>query len=171
MPVTTDRHLDERAGRPTDDRPRIKHVRARGEWAGSYTTRLSVRGFDFVAAEPRSFGGDDSGPTPMEYVAAALASCLTVVVEAVARERGHTVHALHVEADATQDVRGFAGTADVPPYFSHVALAVALRTDATASEAEALRQEVLRRCPAYGLVAAAGVPVDDKWDVTTEAAR
>jgi uncharacterized OsmC-like protein len=163
MSVTTDR--------PTDDRPRIKHVRASGEWAGSYTTRLSVRGFDFVAAEPRSFGGDDSGPTPMEYVAAALASCLTVVVEKVSRERGHTVNALHVETDATQDVRGFAGTADVPPYFSHVTLTVRLRTDATADDVVTLREEVLRRCPAYGLIAAAGVPVDDEWDVTTEPTR
>ena len=155
----------------TDPVPRIKHVRAAGSWRGQLATDLRVREFgSFATAEPVAVGGDDSAPTPMEYVAAALDGCLVVVIETVASELGLALTAIEVETDATMDTRGFAGTADVPPFFTHLALTVLLTTDSGADEVADLRRQVERRCPVLNLIAAAGVPVDAEWVVTAPAA-
>jgi len=148
----------------TDPTPRLKHVRASGTWQGTMTTSVKVRGFDrFLISEPVPVGGDDSAPTPMEYVVGALNGCLAVVVETVAAERGLAVDALTLDTDATMDTRGFAGTADVAPYFTHVHVALTLTSSASADEVRSLRVAVERRCPALTLVIAAGVPVDLEW--------
>lgn len=148
----------------TDSTPRLKHVRSTGTWQGRMTTSVQVRGFDpFFIGEPVAVGGDDNAPTPMEYVAAALNGCLSVVVETVAAERGFPLDGLSLDTDATMDTRGFAGTADVAPYFTHVRVVLTLTSSASADEVRDLRTAVERRCPALTLITAAGVPVDLQW--------
>ena len=44
------------------------------------TTDLDSRGFALVADEPRDVGGSQAGPTPYDYLAAALASCTSMTV-------------------------------------------------------------------------------------------
>ncbi|MDD9206153.1 OsmC family protein, partial [Georgenia sp. 10Sc9-8] len=164
---TTDDVTASAPARTTDPTPRLKHVRAAGTWRGAMTTSLHVRDFaPFATGEPEAVGGDDSAPTPMEYVAAALNGCLVVVTETVARELGIALVDLAVDTDATMDTRGFAGTAEVPPYFTHVAVTVLVTTTGIPAQVEELRAQVQRRCPALTLIAAAGVPVDAEWLIT-----
>ena len=148
----------------TDPTPRLKHVRSSGTWQGRMTTSTRVRGFDpIVIGEPVGVGGDDNAPTPMEYVVAALNGCLAVVVETVAAERGLPLDALTVDTDATMDTRGFAGTADVAPFFTGVRVVLTMTSSAPADEVRHLRAAVERRCPALTLIVAAGVPVEMEW--------
>jgi len=44
------------------------------------STAVSSRGFALVADEPRSVGGDESGPTPYDYLAAGLAACTSMTL-------------------------------------------------------------------------------------------
>jgi uncharacterized OsmC-like protein len=99
----------------------------------------------------------------MEYVVAALNGCLAVVVETVAAERGLPLDALTVDTDATMDTRGFAGTADVAPFFTGVRVVLTMTSSAPADEVRHLRAAVERRCPALTLIVAAGVPVEMEW--------
>jgi uncharacterized OsmC-like protein len=70
------------------DASQIKTVKAEGQWKRQFRTDLDVRDFRFVTAEPEKIGGNNEGPTPMEYVLGALNGCLGVVVELVAKEQG-----------------------------------------------------------------------------------
>lgn len=151
------------------DRPQLKRVRARSTWEGSMRTRHAVRDFAFHTAEPEPVGGDDSSPSPMEYVVAALGGCLVVVVETVAAERQLRLHGLVIDTEATMDTRGFQGTADVSPHFREVLVRATFALD-DPSELPTLQQEVERRCPAFNLVKDAGVPVTLDWSVA-EVAR
>src|SRR6185503_9686262 len=44
--------------------------------------------FSYTADHPEVFAAEDNGPTPVEFVLVALASCLTAGVAAVAQNRG-----------------------------------------------------------------------------------
>lgn len=128
-------------------------------------TRHRVRSFEFDTGEPEAVGGDDSAPTPMEFVVAALGGCLAVVVETVASEQGLRLDALDVESAAMMDRRGILGTADVSPHFQQIVLRARFGLD-DADALPLLQAEVERRCPAINLVKDAGVPIVLDWSVT-----
>ena len=65
----------------TEAQPRLKMVRATGRWKGRFRTDQTVRDFGFTIAEPEKIGGQNEGPTPMEYVIGALNGCLGIVVK------------------------------------------------------------------------------------------
>jgi putative redox protein len=52
-----------------------------------YTTTITVRGFELVADEPADAGGDDSGPTPYEYLLGALGSCTAMTLRMYAERK------------------------------------------------------------------------------------
>jgi Predicted redox protein, regulator of disulfide bond formation len=146
--------------------PQLKQVRASGSWVGKFATELSVRRFPtFVTGEPIAVGGDNCGPTPMEYVVAALNGCLAVTIETVAAEQGVRFEALDLQSEATMDTRGFAGTADVSPYFLDLTSRARFVADGGDGFVPALQHEVERRCPALNLIKDAGVPVVLDWTV------
>ena len=51
-------------------------------------TGLRVRGFDLAADEPASVGGTESGPTPYDYLGAALATCTAMTLRLYADRKG-----------------------------------------------------------------------------------
>jgi uncharacterized OsmC-like protein len=126
---------------------------------------LAVRDFKFVSAEPEKIGGNNEGPTPMEYVLGALNGCLGVVIELVAKEHGVALADLKISSSGLVDQRGLFGTADVSPHFSSVDLEITLSTDAPAPRLPALQRDVLKRCPVYNLIRDSGARVAVNWIV------
>jgi putative redox protein len=53
-----------------------------------YRTVARVGAHLVVADEPASVGGSDTGPTPLELVAAALAGCISITLRMVAQRKG-----------------------------------------------------------------------------------
>ncbi|MEM9224256.1 MAG: bifunctional alpha/beta hydrolase/OsmC family protein [Pseudomonadota bacterium] len=64
---------------------------------GKFRTRVTVGPHAALADEPKAYGGDETGPTPYDYVAAGLAACTLMTMRLVAERKGWTV-------DATVDV-------------------------------------------------------------------
>jgi uncharacterized OsmC-like protein len=69
-------HAD--AGEPTTDEY-AGWIVARSAGPG-FRTELRMAGFDLVADEPKSIGGGGSGPTPYEFMLAALGACTAMTV-------------------------------------------------------------------------------------------
>ena len=55
--------------------------------ASSYRTDLRIKGFELIADEPVSAGGTDAGPTPYEFLLAALGSCTAMTVRMYAARK------------------------------------------------------------------------------------
>jgi uncharacterized OsmC-like protein len=55
--------------------------------AAGYRTDVGVRGHTFLADEPASVGGSDSGPTPYDYLLASLAACTAMTLRMYANRK------------------------------------------------------------------------------------
>ena len=79
-------------------------MRATSRRNGKLRQDVSVREHSLVADEPRNHGGDDSGPSPQELLAASLASCTAITMEMYAERKGWDVGemVLDVEYEAAQ---------------------------------------------------------------------
>ena len=64
---------------------------------GRFRTRLTVDRHAMLADEPITYGGDETGPTPYDYLAAGLAACTLMTMRIYGERKGFAV-------DATVDV-------------------------------------------------------------------
>ena len=71
---------------------------------GTLRHAVEMRGHTLVADEPKDEGGDDSGPSPQELLAASLASCTAITMEMYAKRKGWDMGdvAVHVEYEPAQ---------------------------------------------------------------------
>jgi putative redox protein len=67
---------------------------------------VEIRGHHVTADEPRNHGGDDSGPSPQELLAASLASCTAITIEMYADRKGWDVGEIAVNVHYEPAQRG-----------------------------------------------------------------
>jgi putative redox protein len=73
---------------------------------GRLEQSVEIRGHTVTADEPRDNGGDDSGPSPEELLAASLASCTAITMEMYANRKGWDVGEIAVNVDYEPAQRG-----------------------------------------------------------------
>lgn len=61
-----------------------------------FTTAMKVGNHYMVADEPTSFGGDDFGPSPYEFVSAGLSACTAMTVQMYVRRKGWPLENIEV---------------------------------------------------------------------------
>jgi putative redox protein len=67
---------------------------------------VEIRRHRLTADEPRDQGGDDSGPSPQELLAASLASCTAITMEMYARRKGWEIGDITVDVNYEPAQRG-----------------------------------------------------------------
>jgi putative redox protein len=74
--------------------------------SGKLKQHVAVREHRLTADEPREHGGEDSGPSPQELLAASLASCTAITMEMYADRKGWDVREVTVEVEYEPAQRG-----------------------------------------------------------------
>jgi putative redox protein len=74
--------------------------------AGTFRQIIRIRDHQLTVDEPVERGGDDSGPSPQELLAASLASCTAITMEMYANRKGWDVGDVEVSCDYTPAERG-----------------------------------------------------------------
>lgn len=113
-------------------------------------TKVTVKARDFtmIVDEPANLGETDHGPNPVEYVLAALAGCLNVVGNMVAKEMGFELKSLSFDIEGELDPAGFMGKAkDVRPGYQQITVNANLETDADQETLNKWIEVVESRCP------------------------
>src|SRR5438477_6305200 len=72
----------------------------------AFVHTVDIRQHELTADEPADQGGDDSGPSPQELLAASLASCTAITMEMYAQRKGWDVGDVEVSCDYTPAERG-----------------------------------------------------------------
>ena len=81
-------------------------MKATATRTGGFKHSVWVRSHHLNADEPKEHGGDDSGPSPQELLAASLASCTAVTMEMYAKRKGWDIGDIEVVAEYAPGERG-----------------------------------------------------------------
>jgi putative redox protein len=81
-------------------------MKATSRRVGTLKQDVAIRDHRVTADEPREHGGDDSGPSPQELLAASLASCTAITMEMYAERKGWNVGEISVDVEYEPAQRG-----------------------------------------------------------------
>ena len=152
--------------------------RATNKWISGTHNRTTIAGF-FGAGEEQTHAkafeydadhhpvlvGHDNGPTPVEFVLHALASCLTSGLANIAAARGITLYEVESTVEGDIDLLGILGLSDsVRNGYQSVRVHFTVKGDAPDEKLRALVEQSRRRSAVYDVITN-GVPVT--IDVTT----
>ena len=140
--------------------------RANCSWVRGTHSRTTVDGFSglgedhhhrstfvFDADHPECFASEDHGATPTEYVLAALASCLTAGVAAVAQYRQIQLNTVDATIEGNMNVLGILGAdPDTRNGFSDITVRFAIDADASPDDIRALVAQSQKRSAVYDIV-------------------
>lgn len=72
----------------------------------NYVAEAKMRNHFAVIDEPVSFGGDDNGPTPVEYLLTAIGGCVSITLRMYAERKGWDVGKITVNMFQHKDENG-----------------------------------------------------------------
>jgi putative redox protein len=81
-------------------------MKATATRSGTFRQTVRIRDHSLTVDEPADQGGEDTGPSPQELLAASLASCTAITMEMYAQRKGWDVGDVEVACDYTPAERG-----------------------------------------------------------------
>lgn len=148
--------------------------RAQNEWQAGVHSRTSIRDFYgagredttrsqtfvFDADHPAVLVGTDNGPSPVEFLLPAIASCLTAGIANVAAARGITLHEVRSTVEGDIDLRAILGISDeVRNGYQRITVRFEIKGDASEEQLREVVAQSRRRSAVYDVLTN-GVPVD-----------
>lgn len=76
--------------------PEARSVLVAETGEGNYANRVEVNGHTLRADEPREAGGGDTGPSPYDFLLAALGACTSMTLRMYAERRGWPLEGVRV---------------------------------------------------------------------------
>lgn len=130
---------------------------------------ITINEHTVIADEPESAGGTNTGPTPMELLVGALASCVALTVKLYANRKGWPLEGVEVEAGLTRhrasDYPGYEGDAlNVNEFIQHIRFT----GDALTPEQRERMLEIAGKCPVHRVLIQPNVFVEELIDAETE---
>lgn len=125
-----------------------------------------IGGFDMIIDEPVERGGTNMGPTPMDVLMAAFASCTHVIMNRIAGELGVELTDVDINAVGHLRTEAIVKKERLERPYDNVDLRVRCTSNGTPEQMEQLKEELSYRCPAALLFHASGANINEEWDVT-----
>ena len=109
-----------------------------------------ARQFSITVDEPENFGGNDSAPTPVEYILAGYAGCINVLVNLIAKEMGILINSLEIDINGEINPDKLMGISNKERAgFKSLNVGLHIKSDATPIDLEKLLAQVRERCPIH----------------------
>lgn len=110
------------------------------------------RRFTLRGDHPPELLGQNTGPTAIETLLAALGSCLAGTFAAQATARGVEIESLEVDLEGAIDLNGFFGLRPTPPRLSDVKIDFRVKSDAGAEVLEEILAAARAHSPVHDTV-------------------
>lgn len=143
--------------------PTVKRYEVAADCTGPKQATVTVRDLTLEVDVPETSGGENRGPTPVEYLLASMAGCFNVTGTHVAAEMGLDLTIRSVSAAGDIDTTTYrTGEGDRAGY-SRIRVSAEVETTATLEELDAWRLETERRNPVLDTISR---PTPVEVDVT-----
>ena len=108
---------------------------------------------------PKVLGGKDEGPSPVELILAALATCQEITYKAFATAAGINIESVSVKLKGELDLQGFlALNKNTRPGFQSISGTVDIKSSSPKAEIDKLIDTVNTHCPVLDILSN-GVPI------------
>lgn len=143
------RYLPDALSQPPDAPLRESAVTVAGRMDDGFLCSVNAKGHALLADEPESHGGENRGPTPYDFLAAALGSCTVMTLNMYARRKDWPLEM--VEVSLTHDRIHAKDCEDCTTKDGHIhVLKRAIRLHGDLDEAQKQRLlEIADRCPVH----------------------
>jgi uncharacterized OsmC-like protein len=146
--------------------------RASNEWVTGTHSRTTMKSFSGAGGEhshaaefsavgdhPAVLCGADQGPSPVEWVLHALATCLTAGIANIAAIRGVTLHRVESKVEGDIDLQGIFGLSkEVRNGYESVRITFEIEGDASPEKLREIVEQSRARSAVYDIITN-GVPV------------
>lgn len=126
---------------------------------GAGGERAHAREFTLDADHPQVLVGRDQGPTPVEFLLHAIASCLTAGIANIAAARGVTLHEVESTVEGDIDLRGILGLSnEVRNGYEQLRVSFRIKGDASPEKLEEIVRQSRARSAVYDVLTN-GIPI------------
>lgn len=102
----------------------------------------------FIIDQPKTAGGNDEGPNPLEIFLSSLPACICAIGRIVSKQRKITLRSIQVELEADIDKDFLLGkTTQGRAGFTQIKTCIDIDADLTPEQKKEFLDEVEKRCP------------------------
>lgn len=126
----------------------LKHVSIEAVQVQNYKIEAKSREHLSLIDQPIPSGGTDSGPSPLEYMFIALASCIITIGHIIVKQRQLPVRSIQVKVEGDLDPDVFMGkSTEVRAGFTGIHVHTKIDADMSQTEKEQFMKDIDARCP------------------------
>ena len=115
----------------------------------NFTTNIQTKGHSMIADEPTSVGGDNFGPSPYEYLNAALVACTAMTLKMYAERKKWDLKEVFVYISHSRKHSDDLGLdIETPKYLDYISKKIEVIGDLSEAQKERLK-EIASRCPVH----------------------
>lgn len=128
--------------------PKMKKTQVQATLGEKYAMEARIGDHLVRIDQPKMAGGQDTGPTPVEYYFVSIAGCLGTMGRLIANQRKIPLRSMEVTVEGELDVEVLLGRSqESRTGFQSIVAKVKIDADMTREEKEEFLHEVDRRCP------------------------
>jgi uncharacterized OsmC-like protein len=126
----------------------MKTVKVDAKLGERFAIESQIRGHKVVVDQTTAAGGQDAGPTPLEYLLLSLGACVATLGRIIALQRKIPIRGIGVSVSGDLDVSVLLGKgAESRAGFTGFIVTVDIDADLSREEKQKLVEEMDRRCP------------------------
>jgi putative redox protein len=126
----------------------LKKVQIEAKMGQTFAIESQIRDHRVYVDQPKATGGEDKGPTPLEYLFLSLGSCICSIGRIMAGQRKINLRAMTVNVEGELDLEGLLGTnPKTKAGFTGIKVFVNIDADLSRAEKEKFLHEIDLRCP------------------------
>ena len=126
----------------------MKKIQVQAKLGPAFAIEVAAGGHSLYIDQPKAGGGTDTGPSPLEYLFAALAGCVGSIGRIVANQQRLAVRGMDIHVEGELDPAVLLGrSTGTRAGFQQIVVTVDVDADLSEEQKLAFLHEVDRRCP------------------------